>query len=87
MHSSVGNEALIEANQNLIDGDVIASNFITYMAWKPYDGGIYIEHIVKMDPNGMIPGWLKNKAATRTARNLQMITDYLMNGTIPEPIF
>ena len=57
------------------------------MSWKPYDGGIEIEHAIKMDPAGMIPGFLKNKAATRMAKNLQLIVDYLINGTIPAPIF
>ena len=34
------------------------------MSWKPYEGGIEIEHAIKMDPAGMIPGFLKNKAAS-----------------------
>ena len=87
LHSSMGNEALVQANNKQIGKDVVTNNVITFMSWKPYDGGIYFEHIVKMDPCGMIPGWLKKKGATRTTRNLQMIIDYLVNGTIPEPLF
>ena len=57
------------------------------MSWKPYDGGMYLEHIVKMDPAGMIPDFIKSKAASRLANTMFIITDYVMNGTIPEPIF
>ena len=57
------------------------------MSWKPYDGGIYLEHIVKMDPAGMIPDFIKNKAATRMTNTLLIITDYLMHGTIPDSPF
>ena len=57
------------------------------MSWKPYDGGIYLEHIVKMDPAGMIPDFIKNKAATRMTNTLLIITEYLMHGTIPDSPF
>ena len=49
-HSSRGNEELIAANADQIGGDVVTNNALTYMAWKPYEGGMEITHIVKMDP-------------------------------------
>ena len=57
------------------------------MAWKPYDGGMELTHIVKMDPAGSIPGFIKNKAAARMQNSLQFIVGYVKDGTIPEPIF
>ena len=86
-HSSQGNEALIEANQAQIGSDVVTNNVLTWMEFKPYDGGIELKHIVKMDPNGMIPGFIKDKAAKRLANTLLIIVDYLQNGTVPEPMF
>ena len=86
-HSSRGNDALVEANQALIDGDVVANNFITYMSWKPYDGGLELQHVVKIDPAGMIPDFIKNKAAARLASTLLIIVDYVQNGTVPEALF
>ena len=87
LHSSKGNEALNAANEAQIDGDVITNNELTYMSWKPFEGGIYIEHIVKMDPNGSIPTFIKNKGAERMASNAMILVEYLVNGTIPEPLF
>ena len=86
-HSSQGNEELIAANADQIGSDVVTNNALTYMAWKPYEGGIEITHIVKMDPQGSIPEFIKNKAAARLANSLQIIVNYVRDGTVPEPIF
>ena len=43
LHSSKGNEALCETNSGQIDGDVITNNALTYMAWKPFEGGYDIQ--------------------------------------------
>ena len=50
LHSSRGNEQLIEANSSLIGSDVMNNNIITFMSYKPYEGGIELAHIIKMDP-------------------------------------
>ena len=63
------------------------NNIITYMDWKPYEGGIRLQHLIKMDPQGMIPTMMANKASDRMTKNLSMIVDYLKNGTVPEPLF
>ena len=86
-HSSKGNEALCEANADKIDGDVITNNVLTYMSWKVVEGGLYIEHIVKMDPAGSIPSFIKNKGAERMAGAVMLLVDFLQNGTVPEPMF
>ena len=86
-HSSKGNESIIEANQDKIDGDVVTNNVLTWMSFKPYEGGMELRHIVKMDPAGMIPDFIKNKAAARMANTLHVITNYVKDGTIPEPMF
>ena len=77
LHSSQGNEALIEQNSSEIGWDVVTNNVITYMAWKPFDGGFDITHISKLDPNGMIPDFIKKKGAERMANNVKLIVDYL----------
>lgn len=86
-HSSKGNEALVQQHADKISGDVVTNNVMTYMSWKAFDGGFDIEHVVKMDPNGMIPDFFKKKAAGRMASNLKIIVDYVRNGTVPAPIF
>jgi len=35
----------------------------------------------------MIPGFLKNKMATRLANGPQLVVDYLKNGNVPEALF
>ena len=86
-HSSKGNEELVAANSGQIGGDVVTNNVLTYMAWKPYDGGMELTHIIKMDPAGSIPGFIKNKAAARMTNSLQFIVNYVKDGTIPEALF
>ena len=86
-HSSKGNENLIAANADQIGSDVSTNNVLTYMAWKPYEGGMDLTHIVKMDPAGSIPDFIKKKAAARLANSLQIIVNYVKDGTVPEPLF
>lgn len=40
LHSSQGNEDLVESRRHHIGKDVVANNIITYMASKPYEGGM-----------------------------------------------
>ena len=87
MNSSQGNEALVEANAEQIESDVVTNNVITYMSYKPYETGIYLEHILKVDPNGMIPGFVKTAATKRITNTLHIITDYCKSGAVPEPMF
>ena len=87
VHSSRGNEQLVEANAGQIGSDVINNNIITYMGYKPYEGGMELAHIIKMDPQGMIPSYIKNKATTRLTTSLKIIVAYVKDGTVPEPIF
>ena len=86
-HSSQGNEVLNEVNASLINGDVLTTNVLTYMEWKHFDGGIDLKHIVKMDANGMIPDFIKQKAVERMSNTLQIMVAYLKDGTVPEPLF
>ena len=44
-HSSRGNEDIVAANAAKIKKDVVANNEITYMSWKPYDGGIELNQL------------------------------------------
>ena len=69
-HSSQGNEILNKVYAGLIDGDVLTTNYLTYMGWKPFDGGIDLMHIVKIDANGWIPDFVKQAALGRTSNTL-----------------
>ena len=88
-HSSQGNEAQTEANAAAIGSDVIAINEITYTAWKPLEdgSGFELKQVMCFDPAGMIPGMIKNAMAGRMANGLQLMIDYLQNGTVPPPAF
>ena len=57
------------------------------MSYKPYETGIYIEHILKVDPNGMIPDFVKQAATKRITNTLHIIVDYCKSGAVPEPVF
>ena len=83
LHSSQGNDAQVLAQRDLIGKDVIANNIITYMASKPYEGGMELNQIIALDVAGMIPGFIKNKIAKRLANIGLQIADYVMHGTIP----
>ena len=86
-HSSRGNEEIAAANAAKIGKDVIGNNAITYMSWKPYEGGIELQNLTEMDPCGSIPDFIKKKMAKRMANGLQILVDYLQTGAKPEPIF
>ena len=70
MHSSRGNEALVTANASKIGKDVVGNMHINYVSWKAYEGGIELAYVGKMDPNGSIPDFIKNKFAARMTNNL-----------------
>ena len=87
LHSSQGNESLIESRRHHIGKDVIANNIITYMASKPYEGGMELNQVIALDIAGMIPDFIKKKIAKRLANVGLQIADYVMHGTIPEKVF
>ena len=55
--------------------------------FKPSGSGVEITLLCSMDPAGMLPGFLKNMIATRLANAGLIMTDYLRDGTVPEPMF
>ena len=87
MNSSQGNEAIVQANADQIGSDVLTNNVCTYMSYKPYETGIYIQHILKVDPNGMLPGFIKEAATRRITNTVKIIVDYCKSGAVPEPVF
>ena len=50
-----------------IGKDVIANNLVTYTSAIPYEGGHEMKYVISMDIAGMIPGFIKNKIATKLA--------------------
>merc|ERR1712060_478990 len=87
MHSSRGNDEIAAANADKIGSDVIANNHIVHVTWKAYEGGMEINMVQKMDLAGSIPTMFVNKMSGRLANALQLLVDYLQNGTVPEPLF
>ena len=87
MHSSQGNEALAESIADKIGSNVIGNNICTKTTFKPSGSGVEITMLVSLDPAGMLPGFIKNAAATRLANAAIIMADYLRDGTIPQPIF
>ena len=57
------------------------------MAVKPYEGGFELNQVISMDIAGMIPGFIKTKAAKKLANIGLQIADYMMHGTIPPKVF
>ena len=57
------------------------------MSYKPYDGGIEFSHAVKMDPQGWIPGWIKDQAKHRMGMSLKNIVNYCRDGTVPDALY
>ena len=60
---------------------------VTYMASKPYEGGMELNQVIAMDVAGMIPGFVKTKIATRLSNVGLHLADYIMHGTIPPKAF
>ena len=86
-HSSKGNEAIAESIAEQVGSNVIAENRVTMLKYKPFDGGVEIHMMACFDPAGLIPGFVKNRIASYMGNMGLMLVDYLMNGTVPEPIF
>ena len=87
VHSSQGNEDIVEKRRTEIGKDVVANNLVTYMAAKPYDGGYELNQVISLDIAGMIPGFIKTKVAKKLANVGLQIADYMMHGTIPPKAF
>ena len=88
MQSSQGNEEITAGRSDQIGSwDVIANMILSYWSFKPMEGGLQITMIQSFDPCGMIPGFLKNLIATRTANQPALVIDYLVNGVVPESVF
>ena len=71
MTSSRGNEAITKKARKAIGRDVVTNNVITYTSYKAIEGGMELSSIVKIDPCGMIPNWVKVKASAMMAGHLR----------------
>lgn len=58
-HSSCGNENLVEAHASSIGNNVVSNMVLSYFSYKPYESGIELTHILKYDPKGTIPEYMK----------------------------
>ena len=86
-HSSRGNENLVSEHAESIGRNVVSNMVLSYFSYKPYEGGIELTHILKYDPSGTIPEYMKQKQVGRTMRSLKTVVDYCRDGTIPEALF
>ena len=82
--SSQGNEAIIEAQADLIGDNVVANQIMSFLAFKPYDGGVELKSVAGTDLAGMIPDMVKNKMASRQANRLKNLVGFLRDGVRPE---
>ena len=87
MNSSQGNESFVEARRDQIGRDVLATQHIGYISYKPYEGGIELRNLQCMDPAGLIPDFIKKSMGKRQARVLVHSVEYLVNGTVPPAPF
>ena len=86
-HSSTGNEAIVDARKaEHIKKDTVATMILTYMASKPYEGGMELNQIIALDIAGRIPDFIKNKIATRLSNIGMQLADYVMHGTVPKAL-
>ena len=86
-HSSKGNDEIAASIAEQVGSNVIAENRVTMLKYKPFDGGVEIHMMACFDPAGLIPGFVKNRIASYMGNMGLMLVDYLMDGTVPEPIF
>ena len=66
---------------------MVNDNQLTGIHFRPFEGGMELKQVIKMDVQGSIPGWIKNKVASRMADNLMIIVNYIKDGTVPGSIF
>ena len=83
LSSSHGNEALFEKYADKIEDDVITNNVLNYCSYKEYESGLELHQITKLDCMGSIPDWAKTMIAGRTSNNLQMVVNYIRDGSVP----
>ena len=56
---------------------------ISFLAFKPYEGGVELMSVASSDLAGMIPDMIKNKMASRQANRLKNLVNFLKNGVKP----
>ncbi len=82
-HSSKGNEQITADAAAAIGKDVVGTIHVAYYAWKPYEGGMEIKFVNKVDPNGSIPDMIKNKMAKRMSNGVMHLVNFLKTGAKP----
>ena len=88
VHSSQGNEELLELRREQIGNDVVANNLITYMESKPIEGGgMELNQVISIDVAGIIPIFVKKKLARHLAMIGLYTADYIMYETFPPKLF
>ena len=86
LNSSQGNEEFIEKYKDRIGDDVIAEQVVASSKLVPFDGGCELTQVIAMNTKGSIPDFVKGLLAKRSAKHSKFVVDYLVNGTIPEPL-
>ena len=84
---SPGNDHLAETYPELAGSTVIANLSISYMKFEPFEGGYNVEQVSCFNTNGWIPGVIQQLSVSRTGEIVRHTVDYLINGTIPPPVF
>ena len=81
--SSVGNEFLEEQEKENFGEDVTWKSYINLIGLKPYEGGVKIRQVNKVDVNGNVPTFVKNYAIEHLTKAMIYIVDYYKDGIKP----
>ena len=85
-NSSIGNEEITEKYKKETVKEVFADHIMGGLRVTPYEGGVDLINAACTDPNGKIPDVIKTIVAKRQANNAKFLTDFLIDGKIPEQI-
>ena len=85
--SSDGNDAFIAEHKSEIGKDTAGYMHFNLAQSRPYDGGMQLRLVAKLDFGGYLPGIVKKFVSAKLANFPVQMADYLMKGEIPPDIF
>ncbi len=59
------------------------TSYLNLFAVKPYDGGVEIKQLNRVDVKGMIPNFVTNYCIGYFSRGLTYVVDYYRDGKKP----
>ena len=85
IQSAKGNEYYYHKHAKVIGKDEVCNYIISMTKMSPLEdgSGVDVGQIICVDPQGMIPDFVKAKVAKAQAMNAFHMIEYLKHGTIP----